>query len=485
VAPRNRNSGKRKTQRHGLSGNPQRRAEQLGRERAPRPADSDLEEPDLPSESQVEALRNLVYRLAGGTEEAPWWRDSHERVLGQARELAWPAGLRGIEDQTCDLVGGQFYDNLQTHDGGHHQAQWLRALAEHAGAALRAAIADGGDWRPLWTLLYGMVLTAPEPPAQDEHDIALREEFPDIRDPYEAAVAELEKATALLSSPQRALVSPVTFPVSGPRPAGVPLIARDAYGSRFLVAAPFGYEADVPDHWYAWDVDTCWVLSVVAAGTFGSAEEALAEWRAAVGTAAGSELSPADPVLLSKLLGPCLLTGPFSEMLTGNEPRELIRELYRMRRRARALAAASGTAEEAPASEAQPDQASGAPKEFRAWYRTRHPGAPKGIAATAESIIEAWGPGSPIDEREFYACSPFRVAMTAHLIGDGYEPALASRAIRLLPEWTQWCAEQSGLPGRLTAPSIAAARAAADALDKQDADEQPDPTETTPFRHQE
>jgi hypothetical protein len=55
----------------------------------------------------------------------------------------------------------------------------------------------------------------------------------------------------------------------------------------------------------------------------------------------------------------------------------------------------------------------------------------------------------------------------------------------MLPEWTQWCAEQSGLPGHLAAPSIAAARAAAAALDKQDADDQPDPTETTAFRHQE
>jgi hypothetical protein len=152
-----------------------------------------------------------------------------------------------------------------------------------------------------------------------------------------------------------------------------------------------------------------------------------------------------------------------------------------MRRRARALAAA----EEAPAREVRPDRVAGAHKEFRAWYRTRHPGAPKGIGATAESIIEAWGSGRLLDERAFYACSPFRVAMTAHLIGDGYEPAWASRAIRLLPEWTQWCAEQSGLPDDLAAPSIAAARAAAAALDKQDADEQPDPTETTPFRHQE
>ena len=34
-------------------------------------------------------------------------------------------------------------------------------------------------------------------------------------------------------------------------------------------------------------------------------------------------------------------------------------------------------------------------------------------------------------------------------------------------------------------PSIAAAQSAAGALDKQDAEELPDPADTTPFRHQE
>jgi hypothetical protein len=121
VAPRNRDSSKRKTQRHGLSGNPQRRAEQLSREGAPRSVyQEEPDEPDLPTESRLEALRNLAHLLAGGAEEAPWWRDSHERVIRQARELAWQAGLRGIEEQTCDVVGGEFFDNLQAHDDGHH-----------------------------------------------------------------------------------------------------------------------------------------------------------------------------------------------------------------------------------------------------------------------------------------------------------------------------------------------------------------------------
>lgn len=100
-------------------------------------------------------------------------------------------------------------------------------------------------------------------------------------------------------------------------------------------------------------------------------------------------------------------------------------------------------------------------------------------------IGERGPPGLLPDERTFYACSPFRVAMTAYLIGNGYGPAHAARAIRLLPEWTRWCAQQSGVPDNLAAPSVAAAQTAAAALDKQDAEELPDPTDTAPFRHQE
>jgi hypothetical protein len=35
--------------------------------------------------------------------------------------------------------------------------------------------------------------------------------------------------------------------------------------------------------------------------------------------------------------------------------------------------------------------------------------------------------------------------MTARLIRDGYIPGYANAALRLLPEWTQWCIGQSGL----------------------------------------
>ena len=69
--------------------------------------------------------------------------------------------------------------------------------------------------------------------------------------------------------------APATRPTA-PGAAGDPLVARDAYGSRFLLVAPFSYDGGAPDHWYAWDIDSCWILAVAGAGVFGSAEDALA-----------------------------------------------------------------------------------------------------------------------------------------------------------------------------------------------------------------
>jgi hypothetical protein len=54
--------------------------------------------------------------------------------------------------------------------------------------------------------------------------------------------------------------------------------------------------------------------------------------------------------------------------------------------------------------------------------------------------------------------------MTARLIRDGYFPDNANAALRLLPEWTQWCIGQSGLTGDFAARSRAAALTEAAAL---------------------
>jgi hypothetical protein len=75
--------------------------------------------------------------------------------------------------------------------------------------------------------------------------------------------------------------------------------------------------------------------------------------------------------------------------------------------------------------------------------------------------------------------------MTARLIRDGYLPDHANEALRLLPEWTQWCIEQSGLTGDLSARSRAAALTEAMALVDEKTNAPAAPRDEAPFRRQE
>jgi hypothetical protein len=465
VSSKKRNSRKRKTHRQGLSGNPQRRTEQLRQERQAAHGQS--------------AFRELAYRLAGGAPAAPWWRESHERILARARALTWPSRLADLETQTCQIVGDEFYDRLQSPATGLHPAQWLRALAEETGAALRTALARGpDDWQKLWALSCGLALTAPQTPA-DAVDETAREVFPDIKDPYETALAEVDQAAKLLAD--RGLEPGTGWTAEGSRPAGEPLAARDAYGSRFLLAAPFGYGGDAPDHWYAWDIDSCWIDVVVGAGVFASAEDALREWRDTVGpTASGAVLSPYAAGTTARLLAPCLTTGVLADILQGTEPRELIREYYRLRRRARELTRSVDVGAGSSSFDANyVDEV------FLDRYATQHD-IPVGAATEAlGTILGEWGPRENSDERAFYACSPHRIEMAAHLIRNGYFADYANAALRLLPEWTEWCIEQGGLDGDAAARSREAARSAALQLVEDKHDEPVTEDVTMPFRRRE
>ncbi len=487
MAAKKRRSGKSKSPRLGISGNPQRRAEQLAQRR---PAIRGG--PDLPplvmdfrsGKPENSAMRELAYALAGGAKPAPWWSASHERVLASARALDWPAQTLDVEAQACRIVGDEFYEMLNSAVTGLAPAQWLVSLAEKAGAALNTAIRNGdGDWEQLWALLCGLALTAPAGDTASESAKLAREQFPDIKDPYETALAEAGKGAKLLAD--RGLVPGIGALADGCRPAGAPLVARDAYGSRFLVAAPFGYgqdqggSGDGPDHWYAWDIDWCWTDTVVGAGATGLAAEALREWQDAVGpSASGATLSPSPPGTTALLLEPCLQTGPLSDRLQGSEPRELIREYYRLRRRARVLAAASSAGTASPGTSGgtsgafdtfDADNAGQLREAFLAWYTARHGITPQG--EDVGTIIQEWGPRKLPDQSWFYACSPHRIEMTALLIRDGYRADYANAALRLLPEWTQWCIERSGLTGDFAARSRDAALTEAAALVDEEADE--------------
>ena len=202
-------------------------------------------------------MQELAYALAGGVEPAPWWKESHERVLAATRALDWPARSLDVEAQASRVVGDEFYEMLNSAVTGLAPAQWLVSLAEKAGAALSTAIRNGdGDWERLWALLCGLALMAPAGDTGSETAKLDREQFPDIKDPFETALAEAGKGAKLLAD--RGLVPGIGVQADECRVAGGPLVARDAYGIRFLVTAPFGYDQaqggsrEQPDHWYAY-----------------------------------------------------------------------------------------------------------------------------------------------------------------------------------------------------------------------------------------
>jgi hypothetical protein len=485
MSSKKRRSGKNKGPRQGISGNPQRRAEQMAPRRPAAADGADYSPLVMDFRSEQSPFQELARALAGGAAPAPWWGESHERILAAARALTWPSRLVDLETQACRIVGDEFYERLNSGLTGLQPSQWLRALAEETGAALRADLgADAGSWQRLWALLRGLALTVPPGDPDSETARLARERFPDIKDPYETTMAEAGLAAKLLAD--RGLASGTGNPADGWRPAGEPLAARDPYGSRFLLVAPFrhgqDWDEEAPDHWYAWDIDSCWIDVVVSAGVFGSAEDALREWQDAVGTAAAAmTLSPSAPETTARLLAPCLETGPLSDLLVGSETRELIREYYRLRRRARDLAGAIRS----PAGNAGATLFDADPvlEAFLAWYAAQGGDVP--AAEDVGTLLQEWGPRKPPDERSFYACSPHRIEMTAHLIRDGYLAEYANAALRLLPPWTQWCIEQSGLTGDFAARSRGAALTEAAALVDEETDEPGAERDGTPFRRQE
>ena len=172
-----------------------------------------------------------------------------------------------------------------------------------------------------------------------------------------------------------------------------------------------------------------------------------------------------------------------SDMLEGSEPRELIREYYRLRRRARTLVSFTGAPATAALSDPHdPERVSEA---FLSWYAARHGDVSEDTADAVGTILYQWGPEPPLEERSRYASSPHRIEMAARVIRDAYPPDHANVVLRLLPEWTQWCIEQSGLAGDLAARSRAAALTESIALVDEEKHSPVAQQDEPPFRRQE
>jgi hypothetical protein len=428
-----------KPARQGLSGNPQRRAEQL-------------------QERTERTERAQRYSAASALPSAqpkpvPWWPESHANILGRVRETAWPSDLLDVETLAGEIVGDEFHARMNTPGvTGLYPSRWLEALADEAVRALSADVtADGGDWPRLWAFLCGLHAPAVESAA------VILEDHGHVPD----------------------LGHPITEPAF--QPTGEFLVARDAYGGRFLVVAEFTQvkapvqnDSDnppTPCHWYAWDVDWCSEDIVVAAGPYGSGSEALAEWRAAVGPAAASaELSPCPPDLAVRLLKPALALGTIFEMIHGDEPRDLMHEYFRLDYRASVLAEYVEDRLPEPAEtendedEPEPPEAEDLAQLFLAWHAERDAASTEDqdLTATAlDAILDEWVPFISAERDLVYACSPHRIETVGALIRGEYESSYANAALRLLPDWAEWVLSRRPIDPQAAKRSLEVARAQA------------------------
>jgi hypothetical protein len=431
VASKKRKSGKpaKRRQGKGLSGNPQHRVQQL-RER-----------------DAADLLRQQS-RWAGsfgpGRRTWPWWAESHERVLARVRATEWPTRLLDIEALSGRLAGDEFYERLSAPGPGTGltPAGWLRALAEAAIKAMRADFAGHRkEWPKLWAFCCGLA--------------------------DEESLDDLDAGADVIAGHGPTPVPGIPVPWYQPTAGADVLVARDAYGARFLLIAPFsdpGQPAD-PDHWYAWDLDWCVDGLVVAAGAYGSTTQALAEWRISAGpSAATAELASCPPELGIRLLDPALAGSPQAESVLGDEPAEFLREIPRLSRRAGALTASLSPLLPKKPSSLLSDFRDSAIEDFLGWH-TEHAGQPADVRDQAEGALELllaeWGPDVPPDEQAFYACSPHRIQACASILRDSYEPDWVNKALPLLPDWTRWCASKTALDAEAAERALAAARAEA------------------------
>jgi hypothetical protein len=398
----------------GLSGNPQRRAQQLqGRGATDRPR---------------QESRQAASPDPAGRRTWPWWAESHETVLARVRAEQWPSRLLDIEALAGRLAGDEFQARVNAPGPGTGliPAGWYEALIETAADAMAADLAtDGKQWPQLWAFRCGLA---------DEEN-----------------AADLAAEAGAIAERGRVPVPGIPIPWYQPTEGGDARVARDAYGDRFLLVAPFSDPGQpaAPDHWYAWDLDWCADGLVVAAGAYGSAADALAEWRAAVGPAAATaELTHCQPELIIRLLEPALPGSLQGTTVFGDEPAGFFREVPRLSRRAAAVADSVGRLLTGKRFGASADARDTAIENFLDWH-TGHawdsPDARDTAEEALELILAEWGPDAPPDERAFYACSPHRIETSAAIMRDSYEPDWVNKALSLLPHWVQWCIARTAL----------------------------------------
>jgi hypothetical protein len=343
-------------------------------------------------------------------------------------DLAGRAGSRSdpeLEDELCARLGEWLAERKgQPVDDYVSPNVLAEAVVIAAAAAVRASLADvstgSGGGRDSWRVLSSVSRIV-------HHPLVGK------------AAAEVEHLRGL---PGGHLLPPLP---DGPAVAGQALWTRDAYGSRFAIAALFPTSGGGPDRWYLWDIDACGLRAfTVHSGYHPTPERALADWQSGVGhpAAAGTAFTPVDdPRLLADLL-------PAEEgfLRIGGESADQFAEYHRSRRLAEAVLEAVGPGDAAPRTDLD---AATATTRFAAWLKEHRAGQPQpdDLDELVSELADSWLVDGPA--ALYHTCSPHRVALTVSHVRDYYQHDFAARLTALLPDWIYWLAEHNGTPSEL------------------------------------
>ena len=345
-------------------------------------------------------------------------------MIAELIELAATSTDSDIEDELCVRIGRTLTELDDAPIDDHVDPNtFADAVTDAAVQAVGTALTGEVDgWTHAWRVLTAVtgILNYP---------------------PVERAIKSIEE---LRTQPGGDLL-PAT--PTGPTITGPVLWTRDAYGSRFGVAAPVR-TADGPHRWYLWDIDGCGHDTFTVHGRYhATPAEALADWQAGVGAPAADE-TVFTPVDDSWLLDD-LMPREQGMLRPGGENTEQFAEYHRSKRLAEAVLDAIEPTQphqtSAPASLGRTTAAT----LFAAWlqdHRSDQP-RPTGLEELIIELADSWHIGE--SGLLYHVCSPHRVALVAEHIRGYYQDDFAADLIALLPDWTTWLAERNATPAHL------------------------------------
>lgn len=372
----------------------------------------------------------------GPLERPEWFDDSVTGVLDRSDAVLAARGPRELEEATAALLGAELYRAMHEEARGLRFDRWFEHLVEAAVARIRAEASRDGAWQAPWWLVHGLASVGP-PALTAAAQTALGRVRRQLRKDQDQSQPDWLRLLPRITA------------------TGEVWQMRDVYGARFAVIAAFVYPDGTDPAVFLFDIDACGLVDLAGAGVFDDVQRAAAAWRTTVGEAA--EHAHPAPVVTGDELS-CLIhcrTG--EDMVIGSEPRAVMDNWFRARRRTHDLLQAlsrRGMTLPEPKSLFRDVDIEPAAEAFTAWYRAAHGTEPdrEAVEALAEEWLAGAVPGTA------HAASPHRARYLLILLDDWIpDHPVTVGAKALLPEWVRWNGEQTGLPEHLIDRAVAVA----------------------------